>query len=115
MMPARQRTTTTTADWHAMLQALEDRHRRRLLDRLLDHHPNEDTLRVPEDVYVGEEDLDVLQEQLYHHHLPTLDAAGYINWEREDHEVEQGPKFNNIRPLLQLVRDHQDELPPGWV
>lgn len=98
-----------------MLQALEDRHRRRLLVTLLDHHPTEDTFRVPEDIYVGEADLEALQEQLFHQHLPSLEAAGYIRWDRENHEVEQGPRFNVLRPLLQLMHDHQDELPPGWL
>lgn len=113
MAPASQRATESTADWQAMLQALEDRHRRQLLVTLLDHHPSRDRLRVPDDM--GETALDAPPEELIHHHLPTLEIAGYIQWDKENHEVMQGPKFNEIRPLVQLLHDHRDELPDGWL
>lgn len=114
MTPASQREGNATADWEAMLHALQSRHRRRLLVNLLDHNPKEDTLRVPDDV-VGSEDPERLREQLFHQHLPLLEGGGYIRWDQDTHEVEQGPRFNNIRPMVQLMHDHQDELPPGWL
>lgn len=106
---------TTTANWDEMLQALTDEHRRRLLIALVEHNPLEDVAKVPEGVYVGEKVPDVLQVEMHHQHLPTLEAAGFIKWNREDHEVVKGPKFDEIRPLLELIHAHQDELPEGWM
>lgn len=52
--------------------------------------------------------------ELYHNHLPALDAAGFIDWDPETDAVTRGPYYEDIRPLLQLMHDHQDELPEDW-
>jgi hypothetical protein len=35
--------------------------------------------------------------------------------ERENHGVMKGPKFDEIRPLLELLDDHEDEFLSDWV
>ncbi|WP_159901916.1 ArsR family transcriptional regulator [Salinirussus salinus] len=96
-------------------QALADAHRRRLLVALLEHNPQRDSIVVPEDVHEGEKSLEALQIEFYHVHLPQLEEAGFILWNRDTHEVMRGPRFDEIRPLLELLHNHADELPDDWL
>jgi hypothetical protein len=50
-----------------------------------------------------------------HTHLPKLASAGFIEWDPETNTVQQGPRFEDIRPLLELMHDHADELPDDWL
>ena len=95
--------------------ALANIHRRRVLIALLDNNPQRDDVAVPEDVHDGEKALEALQIELYHIHLPRLEEAGFIHWNPDTHEVVKGPRFDKIRPLLELIRDHADELPDDWL
>ncbi len=45
--------------------------------------------------------------------LPMLAEAGFIDWDRESGEIRRGPNFEGLRPLLELIVVHQDELPDG--
>jgi len=95
------------------LDALGDVQRRRILIALLDHNPQDDS---PVAV-VGDGDADAVERlvSMEHVHLPKLADYGYIDWDRESHEVSKGENFDEIRPLLELLADHEDELPPGWL
>lgn len=57
---------------------------------------------------------DEVDLQLCHSHLPQMVEAGYIEWDRETSEIEPGPCFDQIKPLLDLVEAHADELPDDW-
>ncbi|WP_254544885.1 transcriptional regulator [Halomarina pelagica] len=48
-------------------------------------------------------------------HLPKLADYGFIEWDRNTHEVMKGPKFDEIRPLLELLEAHEDKLPADWL
>jgi len=96
-------------------KALSNVHRRRLLVNLLDHNPQRDSVDIPEDLHKGEKTVEALQTEFNHVHLPSLVEAGFIRWEREANEVLKGPRFNEIRPVLELMQNHADELPDGWV
>jgi len=96
-------------------EALANGYRRRLLVALLDHNPQRDDVVEPEEIHEGEKALETLRLELYHTHLPRLEEAGFIRWNRDTHEVMKGPRFDEIRPLLELMRDHADELPDDWV
>jgi hypothetical protein len=98
-----------------MFDALRDASRRRLLVCLLEHNPQDDSVKVPEDVHTDETDLSALQTEFVHRHLPKLEAMGYIRWDPDRHEVVKGPAFDEVRPLLELIENHADELPDGWV
>ncbi|MDG5778162.1 transcriptional regulator [Haloarculaceae archaeon H-GB2-1] len=98
-----------------IFDALANVHRRRLLVALLGHNPQQDTVRTPEDAHGGEKAVETLQKELYHTHLPKLEQAGFISWDQETREVRKGPRFDEIRPLLELMRDHADELPNDWL
>lgn len=98
------------------LDLLADRYRRSLLVALLEHNPqNDDDTQIPAEVTVEDEDLEFLQIQIIHTHLPKLESAGVIVWDRESNEISKGPQFNELLPLLQLMYNHADDLPADWL
>ncbi|WP_115864892.1 transcriptional regulator [Halorussus litoreus] len=94
------------------LDALADVQRRKLLVALLDHNPQDDAPVV--DDGAPDEAFERLVE-MNHVHLPKLAEYGFVEWNREAHEVTKGPNFEEIQPLLELLEDHEDELPSGWL
>jgi hypothetical protein len=92
--------------------------RRRVLVAVARDNPrDEDDITSASVLGADVEDEDVLelfQQQLYHTHLPKLDDAGFVDWDRGTGIVTRGPRFDGIEPLLRLMNDHQDELPDGW-
>ena len=113
-MTQRDHPTQTTLD--AALSILADRYRRRLLLALLEHNPqDDDDPQIPGDVDVEAEDLEAIEIAIRHSHLPKLEDAGLVEWDRERNAVRKGPRFDEIRPLLELMRNHADELPDDWL
>jgi predicted transcriptional regulator len=97
-----------------MVDALADVQRRKLLIALLEHNPQDDAPVVIAD---SDSESDAVERlvTMQHVHLPKLADYGFIEWNEETHEVTKGPKFDEIRPLLELLDDHEDELPAGWL
>lgn len=94
-------------------RALAHPDRRRLLTSLAEHNPQaDDTLHVPEDAPIENTQREQRRIQLYHTHLPKLEDAGLIRWDRDAHQVTEGPQFDDIRPILKLLADDPDELSP---
>jgi hypothetical protein len=62
----------------------------------------------------GSDAPDDMEIELQHVHLPKLEAAGYIEWNRDTGEIAKGPQFDEIEPFLTLVETHADELPFDW-
>lgn len=60
------------------------------------------------------DDPERLRTELYHHHLPKLAEMGYIEWDPETLAFRRGSEFDEIQPLIDLLRTHQAELPGGW-
>lgn len=52
---------------------------------------------------------------LRHLHLPVLEERGFVRWDRENHRVTRGPRFEELEPFLELLRELQDDLPGRWV
>lgn len=99
-----------------MLRALADVHRRRLLVALLEHNPEKaDDVHIPEDIHTGQKEPERLHTLMFHIHLPHLEDAGFIRWEKETDTVVKGPRFEEIRPFLELIDTHVDELPANWL
>lgn len=96
-----------------MLDALGHVQRRKLLVALLEHNPQDDS---PVVVVDSEEESRAVKRlvEMEHMHLPKLEGYGFIEWDRESHEVGKGENFEEIRPLLELLDEHQDELPADW-
>ena len=59
-------------------------------------------------------DPEEIEIALNHQHLPKLEDAGYIEWDRESGKISKGPRFDEIEPILTLIENHADELPPDW-
>jgi hypothetical protein len=98
------------------LEILSNRYRRRLLVALLEHNPQDDEdTQLPADVRYEGEELKRYRMLMTHTHLPKLDEAGLIEWDPEKNAVRVGPRFDEIRPLLELMHTHADELPDGWL
>lgn len=104
----------TVIPFDDMVEALADVQRRKLLVALLEHNPQDDAPVVVAD---SDSDADAVSRlvQMNHVHLPKLADYGFIEWDKENHEVMKGPKFDEIRPLLKLLENHEDELPPDWL
>lgn len=60
------------------------------------------------------DDTELTTVALYHRHLPKLAVTGYIDCDRVTHTIRRGPRFDEVAPLIRLMRDHRDELPGGW-
>lgn len=95
-------TTPTTG-----LVALSNRPQRRLLVALSRRIPRDDTPVHSDDLGFVDEELD--------NHLHHLGNMGFIDYDQEDQTVTRGPNFEDIEPLLQLINEHEDELPNDWL
>lgn len=93
------------------LRMLADPTRRRLLFALLEHNPQRDTALHPiDDVPLAEGETERLTLEMHHNHLPKLEDAGLIRWDRQTHEVAKGPNFDEVRPILSLLKNDPDIL-----
>ncbi|SDE70917.1 DUF7344 domain-containing protein [Halorientalis regularis] len=102
--------------WERLLTAISDPYRRQLLVALLDHNPQDDTDLDPLDVVAEtERESTVLESELVHTHLPKLDTMEIVEWDRDTGEISTGPEWNQVAPILELIHDHRDELPEGWL
>lgn len=97
----------TTATTDELFALLTDVHRRRVLVSLLD-----DSVVDPETALLDE---DCSAVELQHAHLPKLDDAAVVDWDRGDGAVRRGPQFESIRPTLELLADNPDHLPSNWL
>lgn len=97
-----------------LLDAMSHVQRRALLVALLDHNPQNDSPVVVTGSAGDRDQVERLVE-MKHTHLPKLEEYGFVEWNRDTHEVVRGPKFEGIKPLLELLDDHEDELPEGWL
>lgn len=91
--------------YNSLFRSLQEPARRRILFNLLEHNPQE-ALMVPEEVHAGETELEDLNIELVHNHLPMLEEAGLVRWEREAGKLHKGPRFAEVRQLLAAISDH---------
>lgn len=101
-----------------MLVLLASRYRRRILFDLYDGTPGD----APHDengwyrafaTETGRAEQ-VVRAQLQHLHLPQLDEAELIEWDREWGTVGRGPRFEEVVPFLEMIDAHRSELPADW-
>lgn len=111
----------------AVFDALSDSQRRHLLVDLLDSEPQ----HVPDLSHTSRElmeahgafldqfvsgqleipgvDKEIVQK--HHVHLPKLVEYGFIEWQQEDQLVTKGPRFDELKPLLELMESHRKDRP----
>lgn len=98
------------------LHVLAHSYRRRILIALTDHNPQTaDELNVTRDNEAVSEMFESfrrdqkLESELKHIHLPKLADYSYITYDSVTGRIERGPNFDEIVPLLELIRDYADE------
>lgn len=96
-----------------LFEALSHPTRRRILTAFLKEQPQEAEKFVPSDFTQGERREEVMVS-LQHRHLPKLAEAGFIEWDPDTKTITQGPRFDEITPLVELIIEHRDELPADW-
>lgn len=106
-MPPKRRESVSTDD---MLHVLAHVQRRRLLIELLESDSPLFIADLEREAYSPERPV-----LMYHVHVPKMADYGVIEWNQEMHEVARGPTFDAIRPLLELLNSHEDELPDDWL
>jgi hypothetical protein len=85
--------------------------RRRLLRTLTDHHAINRTDAV--DLAPDDADVHEVRVNLYHNHLPKLDEAGFVDWDRDTDEITRGPAFEEIEPMLRAVTNSETSYTEG--
>ncbi|WP_458190853.1 ArsR family transcriptional regulator [Haladaptatus sp. NG-WS-4] len=95
------------------LGVLSNAHRRRLLLDLLAANPQADRTVTASDSATSAEDQ-TLPIAMAHVHLPQLEDHGYIQWNREEQSVEKGSQFNEIKPLLIVLKGIEDGSSDEW-
>jgi hypothetical protein len=103
--------TSISFDTH--LDALGHVDRRQLLFTLLDANA-EGGLPVEIDRLANGTAED-LRLSMHHVHLPKLDDYGLVDANLDRYTVTTGPRFDEIRPLLELLDTNRDRLPDGWL
>ncbi len=98
-------------DVHDRLYAvLSNAHRRHLLFTLLENNPHTEVpsdLDAPPDAALAD---DMSRIKYHHIHLPKLADNGFIEWSPGTDRVERGPRFDEIKPALELLAAHHEEL-----
>lgn len=103
----------------SVADALGHRYRRVVLSHLVDQNPLDDDdpallQRASGAPTADSTDLERVQVGMQHTHLPKLDAAGYADWDRQSGTIVKGPNWEEIAPMLELLEEHEDELPVEW-
>lgn len=44
-------------------------------------------------------------------HIPTLADDRFIEWNRDDHVVTKGPRFDELAPVLELIDESRNDRP----
>lgn len=93
-----------------LFEVLANEHRRRILFALVELPPNEPPiyLDAPPDA-AGMDPAVTIERQ--HIHLPKLADYGFIEWHRNLNAVEPGPRFEEHRPVLELLSEYRGESP----
>ena len=85
----------------SMMDALRSRPRRVVLMTLIER---------PTEVSIAALERELTHENarisLLHSHLPKLADTGYIEWDEDAETVSRGPRFSEVEPLVQLLREY---------
>jgi hypothetical protein len=107
-----QPTEDTTVD--ELFDALSRAPRRRILAAFADGSSRGEDVFYLADLVPADAERDAFLTMLHHVHLPYLDDAGFVDWDRQSKTVRRGPKYDDIAPFIELAVSNQDDLPEGW-
>ena len=94
----------TSSELDTMMDALGKRPRRVILLKLLD-----EAGEVRVETLEERTTIDEPHTQLHHAHLPMLERAGYLAWDRERGRVAAGPDFEKVEPMLRILKHYTNE------
>ena len=99
-----------------LFEVLADEYRREILFTLLEQPASDPPidLDAPPDAAGGDSTAAI---ERHHIHLPKLADYGFIEWNRNLNAVEPGPRFEEHRPVLELLSEHRAEslaCPTDW-
>lgn len=97
-----------------VFSALSNTPRRRVLSTLADRDPRNTAEFQSAELAIHDEEREAARVMLHHTHLPKLERAGFIDWDRGSDTITRGPNFEDIHPVIRLLHDHRDELPDEW-
>ena len=107
--------SSSKLEFDRVLDVFSHRYRRQILLAIDADNPSDRNTLTPAELDVGTDDPERFETELYHRHLPKLDDAGYIDWDREANAVRRGANYEEIAPLVRLLQNHGAELPSGWL
>jgi hypothetical protein len=89
-------------------RALSHRQRRRKLLALLVSNPQDELpiyLVNPPDSHI---ERHLQSREMVSVHLPLLDKLRFINWDVSQYEITKGPRFDELKPLLERLDDEEE-------
>jgi uncharacterized protein (DUF2344 family) len=96
-----------------LFEALANEHRRKLLIALLDENPQDAAVYASEAVDAEAANPEHrLRTAMYHIHLPKLVDYELIEWHTDTREIVKGPRFEEVRPLLERIDDRSESNEP---
>ncbi|AXR79715.1 hypothetical protein [Natrarchaeobaculum sulfurireducens] len=98
--------------WDRVFDALSAEPRRQLVDALMDV-PDDGWVQLPDAAVTPaiETSLETLHLELQHQHLPLLADGGYVEWERTPFSVTRGPRFDEVRIVLDGLYANATDIP----
>jgi hypothetical protein len=98
--------------WDTVFRSLAAEPRRQLVVSLIEA-PQDRELSLPEAANPPSLLIEpaTLYSELIHVHLPVLEDAGVIEWEREPLCVRRGPQFREAASVIESIHANADELP----
>lgn len=114
MSPPTGRSTKNCVDLDQVFSALSHPIRRGILTAVMKDNPRRQGEFKKMEFRPDDTTKETIEIELRHSHLPQLDKGDFIDWERRSGKVTRGEKFEEIRPLLELMDNHREELPGDW-
>ncbi len=90
----------------SMMDALKSRPRRIILMTLIGDTTNTSLATLERQI-----PHENTRMQLHHSDLPKLANAGYIKWDNDSDTISKGPKFSELEPLVQLLKEYNTRSP----
>jgi predicted transcriptional regulator len=98
---------STDVSLDLLFEMVADRDRRRLLVALHEIGRPERNGHPDSEVTIDPNALGLRKTTMVHVTLPKLERAGLIEWDRDRSAVSRGPRFEGVRPLLELLDSYE--------
>ena len=100
--------------WDTVFRSLAAEPRRQLVVSLMEA-PQDRELSLPEAANPPSLLMEpaTLYSELIHVHLPVLEDAGLIEWEREPLCAKRGPQFEEAATVIEAIQQNASTLPPS--